>query len=243
MILIDTRGQQDVADKLGQYLTGHDIEAEPTILHSGDFAWQALDGHLVGVERKTLSDLAHSLMGDRVGDTSRLEGQLANMLEDYDERVLLLDDTIGEVDGYVASMKRTRGDKPLWYPAHVTKFTPHRLAALIWSVQKNGVDFVYSCGELGPTIMAMYVYTQQPPEKHKFMRHFMRPTPPTYTFDPQVVELMSLWKGLPEASAIALIAALHTAWQVIHTDRKQLMEFAGVGKGRVDKLYKLLGKD
>ncbi len=247
MILVDDRGQQEVAATLVTELAGLGIEAEiaDPCLRSADIAWLAGDGHTVGVERKTLSDLAHSLMGDRLGDTSRLEGQLTNMLEDYDERVLLLDDTIGEVDGFLATLKRikTKESKYIWIPVWVSRFTPQRLAAVMWSVQKNGIDFVFTNGYLAPTVYAMYAYTQRPDDKHKFMRHYLRPAPPTYSLDPQVASLMAVWKGLPEAVATKLIGIYRTTWRVLHTSREGLMQVEGIGGGRVDKLYKYIGKE
>ncbi len=184
---------------------------------AGDYAFLDSQGLSWGIERKWMNEFFGSVL------SGRFEEQLAEMFLIYNGVILLL----GGIDGRSYSKL-----------AEVSRYIPLQL-----SIQKHGVDIVWFNNELdiGDAVSSVVSYHKGTHEAG--LRRWARTKPTVYTTDPRVKKLLELWDGLPQGVAEKLIVCYNSPWRVLNAVPEELLSVEGVGKTRIERLYRSLGKE
>ncbi len=104
-------------------------------LECADFLLFDKDGHSLGIERKSVSDLLGSLSKRRVDNNNiRLDDQLDRMKSVYSHRMLLIE---GRLQFNVVSKKIITGQRQ-------TQWWHWSIQAILWSIQAGGTTVMWT---------------------------------------------------------------------------------------------------
>lgn len=237
LVLIDDRTG---SKELERYL-GRSVPRVLTRLQFADVAWVGDNGELVGVERKTISDLC-SCIAD-----GRLSGhQLLGMLNEY-HRIYILVEGVWRSNGNNGVLEVYKGGK--WIPLELgrRRFMYREVANFLNTLAimcRVNVWQTSNMVESGQWISNTYWWWQKEWERHKAHLQFR--------VDMEYGESVSLSKpnlvcrmakelsGVGWSKARELGKRYGNAMELVMAQEKDLMEVAGIGKKLARSIIKEL---
>jgi ERCC4-type nuclease len=218
VLVIDKREPLVMIQELEKLAAKDDIPTSREMLKYGDWNWESPLGS-VKMERKSVSDLLGSLR------SGRADRQFANLIDNADVPLLLLEGKIGELNGHITSGKPNQRWQALWQYSSVD----HLL--LSWQMAGLYVAHSPSQSKTPNRVISLYKYTQK--AEHAPRRNVKIDIP--RNLSPQVATLVTLpGVGIKRATALAryplegLFSLTQEEWQEL------------VGKATAAKIYKYI---
>lgn len=235
LIIVDNRvGAVEISPKLRD----SGITVSITKLSFGDFCFPGKGPKgsvLIGIERKTVSDLINSMQ------TGRLSGhQLIGMLRTYNFTYLLIEGVIrANPKSGVAEVPRGRK----WFPAGrgsrvLLKSDLDNYLHTLSIMTGIFVWFVPSTHAGVRWIQSVYRWWQKDWDKHKSHRQFHRHFGQFSLVKPPItVRVASEFKGVGGAKAAAFGKTFRSVHALVNASPESLAETEGIGKKLAESVY------
>jgi ERCC4-type nuclease len=254
MIIVDYRtGSKELEPELAKL----GVPTHLDTLAFGDFAWEGYGRSgacMLGVERKTLSDLITCMTDARYADL-----QLPGMLKLYKAETYLLFEAIyrSDEDGKIQHwgwdyVRRKQGWVDFGFKTRTGKtvrpYTFDQLEGFLWTIQRvAGVKLIRTRTkeESARALRNLWKHSQKPNEEHHSLHKFCTGESITDTFrqEPDLMQyIASRFPGVGWKKAGNLAQHFDTISEMILASREKLQEVDGIGKGLADAIYMAVRK-
>ncbi|MGW8177253.1 MAG: ERCC4 domain-containing protein [bacterium] len=214
------------------------VQLREELMDAGDFAFLDRNFNPVGVERCEVGNLMQKI---RSGE---LETQLIRCVDSYTSVILLTEGVYDQLGGLLAHFKS--GHNGNYFRTRIEpRFRYSELEAFKIRVSELGIELMWSPNFDTTLLLLQTLYKQRikPEEAHGlFIKTRALKLPSKLTKNPAVPMLMALCPRLPEKVAILLLQRYETIWNVLHADKREILEIDGMGKGLRDRLYAGVGR-
>lgn len=218
MIWADVYEPRQVKERLGDIC--HEVALEV-----GDYQWFTSQGDLVIIERKTPTDLLHTISSGRFGE------QISNLVREADIPILLLHGNFYVKDEFVIHRQANRKTRRMGWKWN--SVSGHLRTALLAGVL---LEYVPYSMDVALHIQQMYEYFQKGThislKQRPKVEDLLRPDDPE---DYRRRMLMQL-PGVEENLADRIQAAYPTFSDLMRATEKDLQEIKGIGPTRAKML-------
>lgn len=238
MVFIDERtGSKEFASDIPN--------SECIHLDCGDFYFSGYSGDkeiLVGIERKTISEISASAKGDK-----RFTGkQLPDMLETYDHNYLIIEGIFRPAKDGILETLRWENRRLVWKHLSYNGITYEHFMKHVFSIQEKGITVLRSNdkNETGKLINTMYHWYQE--KKHKSADGIYIGNRisilPTLVSTPAAMErfdrrkLAAIMPGISYELSSRIADSFDTKLDMVLADEDRWQEIDGIGKKKAKKL-------
>jgi len=229
-----------------EYLIAQSVPVTRLSLNSkgiADYLWYAFDNHRIQVERKQINEI--------LGGMDKVEEQLRRELSNGVEETLLLIEGVCEP---IAGLKiatqvwHKARDKNIMIPGRAYNCSYTGYQAWLSQLDKCGITIVQTFDYTATAMALVALYQNAQKAEHKTLRRYIKDKIYIETFNPHVLNLMSVeGGGIGEEKAKALIDRYGTFWYCVNQDAEDLAETM-VGNKRLGlatarRLLKALGRN